>query len=187
MANDTRDEGRQLQTATLGGGCFWCLEAVYELVSGVESVVSGYAGGHVANPSYEHVCAGSTGHAEVAQITFDADVVSYSHILDIFFTIHDPTTLNRQGYDIGPQYRSIILYHDDAQKTEAEAAIGRVMQQGLYGEPVVTQVEQLQGFYPAEDYHQKYYRNNPGSSYCQVIIAPKVAKFREKYLADLRV
>ncbi|MCY4576095.1 MAG: peptide-methionine (S)-S-oxide reductase MsrA [Chloroflexi bacterium] len=177
----------QLQTATLGGGCFWCLEAVYELVNGVESVVSGYAGGHVVNPSYEQVCTGTTGHAEVTQVTYNPSVVSLSHILDIFFTIHDPTTLNRQGYDVGPQYRSIILYHDDEQKAEAEAAIKRVSEQGLYRDPLVTQVEPLDIFYQAESYHQEYFRSNPGASYCQVIIEPKVAKFREKYLADLRV
>ncbi len=187
MVNGSADSGRQLQMATLGGGCFWCLEAVYELVNGVESVVSGYAGGHVANPSYERVCTGTTGHAEVAQVTFDPSVVSLSHLLDIFFTIHDPTTLNRQGYDVGTQYRSIILYHDDEQKAEAEAAIMRVKEQGLYRDPLVTQLEPLDIFYPAEDYHQEYFRSNPGASYCQVIIEPKVAKFREKYLADLRV
>ena len=187
MVNGSGDSGRQLQTTTLGGGCFWCLEAVYELVNGVESVVSGYAGGHVPNPSYERVCTGTTGHAEVTQVTFDPSVVSLSHLLDIFFTIHDPTTLNRQGYDVGPQYRSIILYHDDEQKAEAEAAIKRVSEQGLYRDPLVTQVEPLDIFYKAEDYHQEYFRSNPGASYCQVIIEPKVAKFRDKYLADLRV
>lgn len=187
MVNGSGDSGKQLQTATLGGGCFWCLEAVYELVNGVESVVSGYAGGHVANPSYERVCTGTTGHAEVTQVTFDPSVVSLSHLLDIFFTIHDPTTLNRQGYDVGPQYRSIILYHNDEQKAEAEAAIKRVVEQGLYRDPLVTQVEPLDIFYKAEDYHQEYFRSNPGASYCQVIIEPKVAKFRDKYLADLRV
>ena len=187
MVNGSGDSGMQLQTATLGGGCFWCLEAVYELVNGVESVVSGYAGGHVVNPSYEQVCTGTTGHAEVTQVTYNPSVVSLSHILDIFFTIHDPTTLNRQGYDVGPQYRSIILYHDDEQKAEAEAAIKRVSEQGLYRDPLVTQVEPLDIFYQAESYHQEYFRSNPGASYCQVIIEPKVAKFREKYLADLRV
>lgn len=187
MVNGNADSGKQLQTATLGGGCFWCLEAVYELVNGVERVVSGYAGGHLADPSYERVCAGTTGHAEVAQVTFDPSVVSFSHLLDIFFTIHDPTTLNRQGYDVGTQYRSIILHHDDEQKAEAEAAIKRVVEQGLYRDALVTQVEPLEVFYPAEDYHQEYFRSNPGASYCQVIIEPKVAKFRDKYLADLRV
>ncbi len=187
MVNGSGDSGMQLQTATLGGGCFWCLEAVYELVNGVESVVSGYAGGHVVNPSYEQVCTGTTGHAEVTQVTYNPSVVSLSHILDIFFTIHDPTTLNRQGYDVGPQYRSIILYHDDEQKAEAEAAIKRVTEQGLYRDPLVTQLEPLDIFYQAESYHQEYFRSNPGASYCQVIIEPKVAKFREKYLADLRV
>ena len=186
MVNGSSDGGGQLQTATLGGGCFWCLEAVYELVKGVESVVSGYAAGHVANPTYERVCTGTTGHAEVTQVTYDPSVVSFSHILDIFFTIHDPTTLNRQGYDVGTQYRSIILYHDDEQKVEAEAAIKRVTDQGLYRDPLVTQVEPLDIFYPAEDYHQEYFRSNPGASYCQVIIEPKVAKFREKYLADVK-
>ena len=185
MVNGAGDGGRQLQTVTLGGGCFWCLEAVYELVDGVESVVSGYAAGHVANPTYEQVCTGTTGHAEVTQITFDPQVVSFAHLLDIFFTIHDPTTLNRQGYDVGPQYRSIILHHDDEQKAEADAAIKRVADEGLYREPVVTQVEPLDVFYRAEDYHQEYFRSNPGASYCQVIIEPKVAKFRQKYLANV--
>ncbi len=187
MVNGNANSGAQLQTTTLGGGCFWCLEAVYELVDGVTSVVSGYAGGHVANPSYEQVCTGTTGHAEVTQITFDPAVVSLAHLLDIFFTIHDPTTLNRQGYDVGTQYRSIILYHDDEQKAEAEASMSRVVEQGLYRDPLVTRVEPLDVFYPAEEYHQEYFRSNPGASYCQVIIEPKVAKFREKYLADVRV
>ena len=187
MVNGNANSGAQLQTTTLGGGCFWCLEAVYELVDGVTSVVSGYAGGHVANPSYEQVCTGTTGHAEVTQITFDPAVVSLTHLLDIFFTIHDPTTLNRQGYDVGTQYRSIILYHDDEQKAEAEASMSRVVEQGLYRDPLVTRVEPLDVFYPAEEYHQEYFRSNPGASYCQVIIEPKVAKFREKYLADVRV
>ena len=187
MVNGNANSGAQLQTTTLGGGCFWCLEAVYELVDGVTSVVSGYAGGHVANPSYEQVCTGTTGHAEVTQITFDPAVVSLTHLLDIFFTIHDPTTLNRQGYDVGTQYRSIILYHDDEQKAEAEASMSRVVEQGLYRDPLVTRVEPLDVFYPAEEYHQEYFRSNPGASYCQVIIEPKVAKFREKYLADARV
>ena len=199
MVNGSGDGGRQLQVATLGGGCFWCLEAVYELVKGVESVVSGYAGGHVLNPTYEQVCTGTTGHAEVTQVTFDPEVVSLSHLLDIFFTIHDPTTLNRQGYDVGTQYRSIILYRNEDQKAEAEAAVKRVTDEKLYREPLVTRVEPLavipagggltaqEMFYPAEDYHQEYFRSNPDASYCQVIIEPKVAKFREKYLADLRV
>ena len=184
MVNGSGGSPTNLQTVTLGGGCFWCLEAVYELVDGVESVVSGYAGGHTVNPTYEQVCTGTTGHAEVTQLTFDPSVVSFSHLLDIFFTIHDPTTLNRQGYDVGPQYRSIILYHDDEQKAEAEAAIGRVTEEKLYHDPLVTQVEPLEIFYPGEDYHQEYFRRNRGASYCEVIIAPKVAKYRQKYLAN---
>ena len=198
MASPNGHGDRKLEAATLGGGCFWCLEAVYELVDGVESVVSGYAGGHVLNPTYEQVCTGTTGHAEVTQVTFDPEVVSLSHLLDIFFTIHDPTTLNRQGYDVGTQYRSIILYRNEDQKAEAEAAIKRVTDEKLYREPLVTRVEPLavipaggglaaqEMFYPAEDYHQEYFRSNPGASYCQIIIEPKVAKFREKYLSGLK-
>jgi peptide-methionine (S)-S-oxide reductase len=178
---DTRRE-----TATLGGGCFWCLEAVYDDLRGVESVVSGYAGGHVPNPSYDAVCAGTTGHAEVVQVTFDPAEVSFREILDVFFTIHDPTTLNRQGGDVGTQYRSAVFYHDDAQKRTAEEAIRDLEAEGVWENPVVTQVVPLTEFYPAEDYHQEYFARNPRAGYCQVVIAPKVSKFRKQYLSRLK-
>ncbi len=186
MTSSHGDGEQRAQMATLGGGCFWCLEAVYELVDGVTGVVSGYAGGHVANPTYEQVCAGTTGHAEVTQVSFDPEIVSYRHLLDIFFTIHDPTTLNRQGYDVGTQYRSVIFCHDDTQRAQAEETIRSLTDQKLYQSPIVTQVETLPAFYPAENYHQQYFRNNPGMSYCQVVIEPKVAKYREKYLTNLK-
>lgn len=174
------------EQATLAGGCFWCLEAVYEQLQGVEKVVSGYAGGHVSDPSYEHVCTGATGHAEVVQITFDPGVVSYRDLLDVFFTIHDPTTLNRQGADVGTQYRSAIFTHDAQQKAIAEQAIKDITEAGLWRDPVVTEVTALDRFYPAEDYHQHYFQRNPSQGYCRVVIAPKVAKFRKQYLDRLK-
>lgn len=169
------------QIATLGGGCFWCLEAVYDDLIGVESVVSGYAGGHVPNPTYEQVCAKTTGHAEVVQITFDATVITFRELLEVFFTIHDPTTLNRQGNDVGPQYRSAIYYHDDVQKETAEAVIAEFDAAKLWADPIVTEVTPLDIFYPAEDYHQNYFENNPYQPYCQIVVAPKVTKFRKKF------
>jgi peptide-methionine (S)-S-oxide reductase len=172
--------------ATLGGGCFWCLEAVYQQLQGVEKVVSGYAAGDVTNPTYKQICTGTTGHAEVVQITYDENVVSFEDLLDVFFTIHDPTTLNRQGADVGTQYRSIILTHDDDQRAIAEQKMTEVEQTGMWANPIVTQVEPLDIFYEAEDYHQNYFRNNPGAGYCQVVIAPKVAKFRQKYMERLK-
>ncbi|MFN2194776.1 MAG: peptide-methionine (S)-S-oxide reductase MsrA [Anaerolineales bacterium] len=175
---------KQLVQATLGGGCFWCLEAVYKDLKGVEKVVSGYAGGWVPNPGYQLVCTGTTGHAEVTQLTFDPDVISFEQILQVFFTIHDPTTLNRQGNDVGPQYRSIILYHDEDQRAAAQAAIQDA--QALWNAPIVTEVKPLENFYPAEDYHQDYFERNPYQGYCQVIIAPKVAKFRKQYTEMLK-
>ncbi len=175
-----------MQVATLGGGCFWCLEAVYQQLKGVESVVSGYAGGSAPNPTYKQVCTGTTGHAEVVQITFDPDVVSFADLLDVFFTIHDPTTLNRQGADVGTQYRSAIFTHDAQQKAVAEAKIGEFSEAKLWSDPIVTQVTALDTFYPAEDYHQNYYRNNPFQGYCQAVIAPKVAKFRKKFIEQLK-
>jgi peptide-methionine (S)-S-oxide reductase len=174
------------ETATLGGGCFWCLEAVYKDLKGVERVVSGYAGGELLNPTYEQVCGGRTGHAEVVQITYDPNVVSYRDLLDVFFTIHDPTTKDRQGADVGPQYRSIILYHSPEQKADAERAIADQGDKGIWGAPVVTEVVPLEKFYPGEDYHQDYYERNPRQRYCQIVIAPKVAKFRKQYLAKLK-
>lgn len=174
------------EMATLAGGCFWCLEAVYQQLKGVEKVVSGYAGGHVANPSYQAVCSGTTGHAEVVQITYNPDIVTYKDLLDVFFTIHDPTTLNRQGNDVGTQYRSAIYYHTPQQKQIAEQTIKDVTAEGVWDNPIVTEVEPLDVFYPAEDYHQNYYVDNPNQGYCRVVIAPKVAKFRQKYLAKLK-
>jgi peptide-methionine (S)-S-oxide reductase len=174
------------ETATLGGGCFWCLEAVYKDLKGVESVVSGYAGGQVDNPTYEQVCGGRTGHAEVVQITYDPSVVSYRDLLDVFFTIHDPTTPDQQGADIGPQYRSIILYHSPEQKADAERAIAEQGEQGVWDAPIVTEVVPLETFYPGEEYHQDYFERNPRQRYCQIVIAPKVAKFRKQYLDRLK-
>ena len=174
-----------LQQATLAGGCFWCLEAVYVELRGVSKVVSGYAGGSVRNPSYRQVCSGSTGHAEVVQITFDPNVVSYRELLEIFFTIHDPTTLNRQGADVGTQYRSAIFYHDEEQRRIATEVIAELSAQKLWPNPIVTQVAPLDTFYPAEEYHQNYFADNPMQPYCQVVVAPKVAKFRKHYFEKL--
>ena len=174
------------EIATLGGGCFWCLEAVYDQLKGVEDVVSGYSGGHVTNPSYQQVCSGATGHAEVIQITFDSDAISFRDLLDVFFTIHDPTTLNRQGADVGTQYRSAIFYHSPEQRAAAEQVIAELNGAHLWDRPIVTEVTPFEVFYPAEDYHQEYYENNPEQGYCRVVIAPKVAKFRKHYFEKLK-
>jgi peptide-methionine (S)-S-oxide reductase len=174
------------EVATLGGGCFWCLEAVYDQLKGVEDVVSGYTGGDVPNPTYRQVCTGATGHAEVIQVTFDPAVIAFRDILDVFFTIHDPTTLNRQGADVGTQYRSAIFYHSPDQRAVAEQAIADVTQAGLWSDPVVTEVTPLDTFYPAEDYHQEYFEQNPNQGYCRAVIAPKVAKFRKQYIDRLK-
>ena len=174
------------EIATLAGGCFWCLEAVFDQLQGVEDVVSGYAGGHVPNPTYKHVCTGETGHAEVVQITFDPAVISYRDLLTVFFTIHDPTTLNRQGADVGTQYRSAIFTHSDEQERIAEAVIGEVAESGIWDEPIVTEVVPFEAFYPAEEYHQEYFANNPNQPYCRMVIAPKVAKFRKQHLDRLK-
>ena len=179
-------DATHFETATLAGGCFWCLEAVYNELRGVERVISGYAGGHVPNPTYEQVCSGSTGHAEVVQVTFDPEVISYREILEVFFTIHDPTTLNRQGADVGTQYRSAIFYHSPEQEQVAREVTAATNASGIWRAPLVTQLEPLDRFYPAEGYHQNYYERNPYQPYCQVIIAPKVAKVRERYLARLK-
>lgn len=178
---------RHEEKATLGGGCFWCLEAVYDELRGVTDVVSGYAGGTVPNPSYEEVCTGRTGHAEVVQVTFDPSVISYHDILDIFFSIHDPTTLNRQGADVGTQYRSVIFYHNGRQKEEAEAMIEELTSAGVYKNEIVTQVEPLDTFYEAEAYHQEYFRNNPDQPYCRVVVSPKVKKFQKAFADRLKV
>ncbi|HSL71195.1 MAG TPA: peptide-methionine (S)-S-oxide reductase MsrA [Longimicrobiales bacterium] len=175
-----------LEVATLAGGCFWCLEAVYDQLEGVTDVVSGYAGGRRPNPSYEQVCSGATGHAEVVQVTFDPSRISFRELLEVFFTIHDPTTLNRQGGDVGTQYRSAIFYHSEQQKTIAEDVIRELTAAQLWDQPIVTEVTPFAAFYPAESYHQEYFARNPGQGYCQVVVAPKVAKFRSKFLHKLR-
>ncbi len=174
------------EIATLAGGCFWCVEAVFDELRGVESVESGYSGGAVANPSYQLVCTGTTGHAEAARITFDPKVISFKQILQVFFTVHDPTTLNRQGADVGTQYRSAIFYHDEAQKQTAEEVIKEVNAAKIWDAPIVTEVTPLKNFYVAEDYHQEYFAHNPDQGYCRVVIAPKVAKFRQHYREMLR-
>lgn len=167
--------------ATLGGGCFWCLEAVFERIKGVSSVVSGYSAGQHPQPTYTLICSGKTGHAEVIQITFDSNIISYENLLDVFFAIHDPTSLNRQGADSGTQYRSIILFHDEQQKKEAEAKIAENNASGTWFKPIVTQVEPLTLFHPAEEYHQHYFTNNPEQGYCQAVVAPKVTKLRKHF------
>ncbi len=174
------------ETATLGGGCFWCLEAVYLGLQGVRSVMSGYAGGHVTNPTYKQVCNGNTGHAEVVQVAFDPAVVSYADLLRVFFTIHDPTTKDRQGNDIGTQYRSIILTHSDAQAATAREVMGEIAASGIYPGKLVTQIEPLTVFYPAEAEHHDYFARNPYSGYCQFVVAPKVAKFRKAFSDRLK-
>ncbi|MBI3974991.1 MAG: peptide-methionine (S)-S-oxide reductase MsrA [Armatimonadetes bacterium] len=176
--------GREI--ATLAGGCFWCLEAVYEQLQGIEKVVSGYSGGARPNPTYEQVCSGATGHAEVVQLAFDPSVISYRDILEVFFTIHDPTTLNRQGGDTGTQYRSAIFYHSPEQQTTAAQVIAELKGAGLWDRPFVTEITSFQAFYPAEEYHQQYFQRNPYQPYCRAVVAPKVAKFRKQYLSKLK-
>jgi peptide-methionine (S)-S-oxide reductase len=175
-----------MATATFGGGCFWCTEAVFRELRGVERVVSGYAGGQVANPSYEAVCSGRTGHAEVVQVTYDPATVSYRELLEVFFATHDPTTLDQQGADRGTQYRSTVLYEDEAQRHEAETIIAELEREQVFPDPIVTKVEPLDRFYPAEQYHQDYYARNGRQPYCQVVIAPKLAKFRKTYQEKLK-
>lgn len=174
------------EIATLGGGCFWCLEAAFLQLEGVEQVVSGYSGGHVENPTYEQVCTGTTGHAEVVQITFDPGIITYPQLLEVFFAIHDPTTLNRQGADVGPQYRSVIFYHTPEQKEAAEAMIQKLEASGRWKDPIVTELQPAQTFYPAEEYHQRYFEKNPHQPYCQLVVAPKAAKVRELFAARLK-
>jgi peptide-methionine (S)-S-oxide reductase len=174
------------EIATLAGGCFWCLEAVFDELKGVESVESGYSGGHVVNPTYRQVCGESTGHAETVQLSFDPDVISFKEILNIFFAIHDPTTLNRQGNDVGTSYRSAIFYHDDAQKGVAEQVIRELSALKLWPNPIVTEVTKFDKFYLAEDYHQEYFANNASQPYCRVVVAPKVAKFRKQFFDRLK-
>jgi peptide-methionine (S)-S-oxide reductase len=177
---------KQLEKATLGGGCFWCVEAIYLDVEGVQEVVSGYAGGHVPSPTYKAICTGKTGHAEVIQVSFDPAVISYEDILDIFWHVHDPTTLNRQGNDVGPQYRSIILYHNDEQRRIAEKSKAEAATADLYPNPIVTEIVPLETFYPAEDYHQNYFSENPYQPYCMMVVNPKVQKFRKSFKHRLK-
>ncbi len=175
-----------MERATFGSGCFWCTEAIFSSLKGVTSVVPGYAGGHVENPSYAQVCSGTTGHAEVARIEFDPTVLTYQQLVEVFFGSHNPTTLNRQGNDVGEQYRSVIFYHDAAQQKTAEAAIASLEKEKIFDSPIITAIEPLTNFYPAEDYHRNYYANNPDQPYCQAIISPKLAKFRKQYSSLLR-
>jgi peptide-methionine (S)-S-oxide reductase len=186
-ANDKRSEDvSRKEVATLGGGCFWCLEAVFEELRSVEEVVSGYSGGTVPDPTYEQVCTGTTDHAEVVQVTFDPEAVSFREILEVYFSIHDPTILNRQGADVGTQYRSVIFYHTLEQKRVAEEVIAQLEEAGVWDDPIVTEVTPASAFYAAEDYHQEYFRRNQGQPYCQVVVAPKVAKFRKQHLDKLK-
>lgn len=175
-----------LETATLAAGCFWCVEAVFDDLRGVEDVVSGYSGGHTENPTYQQVCSETTGHAEVVQIKFDPSMLSFHDLLEVYFTVHDPTQLNRQGNDIGTSYRSAIFYHDDEQKHVAEQVIAEITAAGIYDRPIVTEVTAFDKFWPAEDYHQEYFANNPNQPYCAAVVAPKVAKFRQKFLDRLK-
>ncbi|HXX72543.1 MAG TPA: peptide-methionine (S)-S-oxide reductase MsrA [Candidatus Acidoferrales bacterium] len=175
------------EVATIGGGCFWCMEAVFNELTGVEKVEPGYAGGAVPNPTYEQVCKGRTGHAEVVQITFDPSILTYKDLLRVFFTVHDPTTLNRQGADVGTNYRSVIFYHTPKQKNDASEVIQEITAAKVWDAPLVTQLAPYEAFYKAEQYHQEYFKNNPNQPYCQIVIAPKVRKFRQHYLQKLKV
>ncbi len=179
-------ENNNLETATLGGGCFWCTEAVFDSVIGVEDVVSGYSGGHISNPTYQQVCSETTGHAEVVQVKFDPNEISYKEILQIFFGTHNPTTLNRQGNDVGSSYRSVVFYHTPEQKETANEVIEELTEEAIFDDPIVTEVTELTNFYPAEDYHQEYFANNPSQPYCMGVVAPKVSKFRQKFADKLK-
>jgi peptide-methionine (S)-S-oxide reductase len=181
------DKLKRLEVATLGGGCFWCTEAVFSQLKGVQKVEPGYSGGEVENPTYEQVSTGRTGHAEAVQVTFDPDVISFKEILQIFFSTHDPTTLNRQGPDVGTQYRSVIFYHDDQQRAIAEQVMKEISEQGIFDAPLVTRVEPFKAFYEAEDYHKDYFKRHQGQAYCTLVIAPKIAKLRELYLSKLKL
>ncbi len=185
MENE-QDHKNNLEIATFGTGCFWCTEAVYERLEGVERVVSGYSGGHVKNPSYREVCNGTTGHAEVCQIYFDPDIISFDELLDVFWHTHNPTTINRQGNDVGTQYRSAIFYHNENQKRIAEASKNIMEVSGEFNDPIVTEITEFTNFYKAEDYHQDYFANNPNQPYCTFIVAPKVKKFTSKYPDKLK-
>jgi len=185
--NEKEVKDKKGEVATLAGGCFWCTEAVFTIVRGVEKVEPGYTGGSVPNPTYEQVSSGTTGHAEAAQITFNPEVISYREILEIFFATHNPTTLNRQGPDVGTQYRSAIFYHNEAQKATAESVIAELEKEGIWDAPIVTQVEPLKAFYRAETYHKDYYKKHPNQPYCQQVITPKLAKLQQRFLGKLRV
>jgi peptide-methionine (S)-S-oxide reductase len=184
LAPNTAPSGKEI--ATLAGGCFWCLEAVYDQLKGVESVESGYTGGQVTDPSYRQVCDGDTGHAEVVRITYDPRVVGFGDLLDVFFVIHDPTQLNRQGNDVGTQYRSAVFYHSPEQKRIAQEKIAELARQGVYDDRIVTEIAEAGPFYVAEDYHQEYFANNPYQGYCTAVVAPKVAKFRKQFIDKLK-
>ena len=179
-------ETKNLETATLAAGCFWCVEAVFDDLRGVESVESGYSGGHTINPTYQQVCSETTGHAEVIQLKFDPDVISFKEILQVFFAVHDPTTLNRQGNDVGSSYRSAIFYHSDEQRRVAEKVVEEVEAEAVYDSPIVTEIKPFDKFYVAENYHQEYFANNPNQPYCAAVVAPKVAKFRQKFVQRLK-
>lgn len=189
--NKIKDKGElmdstEFQKATFGSGCFWCTEAIFENLNGVQSVVSGYAGGHVLNPTYEEVCTGTTGHAEVTQITYDSSLISYDELLEVFWKTHDPTTLNRQGNDVGPQYRSVIFFHNEEQKKLAEKYKTELDKSGAWDKPIVTEISPLTNFFAAEKYHQDYYNNNPNQGYCAFVIAPKLEKFRKVFKDKLK-
>ena len=191
QAENKADSGENLnmdnlEKATFGSGCFWCTEAIFEELKGVRSVVSGYAGGHVINPTYEEICTGTTGHAEVTQIMFDPSIISYDELLEVFWKTHDPTTLNRQGNDVGPQYRSAIFYHNDEQKQLAEKYKSELDKSGAWDNPIVTEISPLTNYFPAEEYHQDYYANNPNQGYCAFVIAPKLEKFKKVFKEKLK-
>ena len=183
---EEKDMPENLETATLGAGCFWCVEAIFQDLEGVYSVVSGYSGGHVENPTYKQVTTGETGHAEVTEVKFDPDVISFEDILYVFWRTHDPTTLNRQGADVGTQYRSAIFYHDEKQKEIAEKSKAETEKSGLYNDPIVTEITPFKAFYEAEDYHQDYYNLNPNQPYCRIVIDPKINKFRKQFKDKLK-
>ena len=175
-----------IQEITLGGGCFWCIESAFNKIKGVQSAVSGYSNGHTENPTYEAVCTGNTGYNEVVRVTFDADLIDFTTILEIFYGLHDPTQLNKQGNDTGTQYRGGIYYHNTEQKAAAEAFIEKLKADNIYSDPIVTEVEPVQNYYPAEDYHQDYFNNNPGNTYCNLVVGPKIAKFKKSFVEYLK-
>lgn len=180
-SNDSASSPNKTETATFGAGCFWCVEAIFQRVNGVIEVESGFAGGHVKNPTYQQVVTGKTGHAEVARVTFDPDVISYEELLEVFWHTHDPTTLNRQGADVGTQYRSVIFYHNEKQKEIAGQSLKKTDESDLWDDPIVTEISEISNYSVAEDYHQNYFNNNPNAGYCSVVIAPKVAKFKKDF------